>query len=132
YGPDRVPVPWTKSGVWVAPGTHGLFTGVLRDSAHWAGGVPTFDVFAPELQPYPQQVQRQQRRSTPSTDTLVPIEELFQLIEIFPDQRLLPDSAEAATRQLFAWTKANPTLTRRYPIADALSRARGGRADNCA
>lgn len=125
YAADCTPTPWTRSAAWVEPGTRGLFTGVLRDSAHWAGGVPTFDIFTPEMEPYPTQVQRQLRGRSLSTDSIVPIEELFQLIELFPEERLLTDSAEAATEQLFAWARANPTLTRRYPIAHALSLARG-------
>jgi hypothetical protein len=123
YGADCTPTPWTKSAAWAEPGSRGLFTAVLRDSTHWAGGVPTFDVFMPEFEPYPQQIRRQVRRSLPS-DSIVPMEELFDLIELFPDQRLLRDSAEAGTEPLFAWARANPTLTRRYPIADALRQAR--------
>ena len=125
YGADCTPTPWTRSAAWVEPGTRGLFTGVLRDSVHWAGGVPTFDIFTPEMEPYPKQVRRQSRGRRLPTDSIVPIDELFQLIELFPEERLLPDSAEAATKELFAWARANPTLTRRYPIAVALTWARG-------
>ena len=123
YGADCAPIPWTKSAAWVAPGTHGLFTGVLRDSAHWAGGVPTFDVFAPDFEPYPQRIDHQ-LGGRGAREGFVPAEELFDLMELFPDWRLLPDSAEAATRALFQWARANPELARRYPIADALNGAR--------
>jgi hypothetical protein len=123
YGADCTPIPWTKSAAWVAPGTHGLFTGVLRDSAHWAGGVPTFDVFTPDFDPYPQQVNRQRGRRRAQVE-IVPVEELFELMELFPDTRLLRDSAEAATAPLFRWARANPGLTGRYPIADVLYVAR--------
>jgi hypothetical protein len=124
YGPDCTPTPWTRSAAWVDAGTRGLFSGVLRDSVHWAGGVPTFDVFAPEFEPYPQRVERQRRGRSVPQDSMVSMEELFQLIELFPDQRLLPDSAEAATAALFAWARANPALNHRYPIANALTSAR--------
>lgn len=125
YGPDCTPTPWTRSAAWAAPGSRGLFTAVLRDFAHWVGGVPTFDVLTPEMEPYPQQMQRQLRGRSLPPDSIVPMEELFQLMELLPDQRLLPDSAEAATESLFAWARANPMLTGRYPIAAALSQARG-------
>ena len=124
YGADCTPTPWMRSAAWVEPGTRGLFTGVLRDSAHWAGGVPTFDVFSTRTEPYPRGVQQESRDRGLSADSIVPIEELFQLMELFPERRLLPDSAEAATEELFAWARANPTLTRRYPIAAVLSHAR--------
>ena len=126
YAADCTTTPWMRSAAWVEPGTRGLFTGVLRDSAHWAGGVPTFDVFAPETEPYPHGVLRLLRGLPFSADTFVPIEELFQLTELFPEQRLLPDSAEAATAELFAWARANPTLALRYPIAGVLWLARDG------
>ena len=122
YGPDCVPIPFRGSWAWLNAGTRGLFSsGVLRDSAHWAGGVPTFDVFAPQFEPYPQLLMP---RGSRSADASVPVDELFELMELFPADHLLPDSAEAATAPLFAWARANPGLTRRYPIADAISGAR--------
>ena len=124
YGADCTPTPWTRSAAWLEPGTRGLFTAVLRDSAHWAGGVPTFDIFTPEREPYPHRLRWQLRGRNLSADSIVPMEELFQLMELFPDQRLLPDSAEAATEQLFAWARTNPALARRFPIADVLTAAR--------
>ena len=124
YAADCTTTPWMRSAAWVEPGTRGLFTGVLRDSAHWAGGVPTFDVFSPQTEPYPRGVQRQLRGLRFSADSFVPVEEMFQLAQLFPEQRLLSDSADAATAELFAWARANPTLTRRYPIAGVLGMAR--------
>lgn len=124
YGPDCAPRPWMRSAAWMELETEGLYTATLRDSAHWAGGIPTYDVFAPQFQPYPQRIDRQ-RGSRRAPAAIVPLEELFELMELFPDYRLLPDSAEAATAALFRWARANPELTQRYPIADALAQARG-------
>ena len=122
YGPDCRPTPWMRSTVWVSAGTEGLFTAALRDSAHWAGGIPTYDVFAPEFQPYPQQVGRQRRIR--SQDATVPMDELFDLMELFPEDRLLRDSADVAVEPLFRWARENPALTQRYPIANVLAGAR--------
>ena len=123
YGADCTPTPWTRSAAWVATGERGLFTAELRDSAHWAGGLPTFDVFAPEFEPYQQKTQtRPLRRAV--ADSMVPIDELFQLMELFPDVRLLPDSADFATEALFMWARANPALAQRFPISHVVALAR--------
>ena len=123
YAADCTPTPWTRSAAWIDPGSEGLFTATLRDSSHWAAGIPTYDVFAPQFQPYPQRIDRQ-RGSRRAPVAIVPLEELFELMELFPDYRLLPDSADAATAPLFRWARTNPELTGRYPIADALVQAR--------
>jgi len=52
YGPDCHPVPWSRSARWVERGVRGLFFGSLRDTVHWVGGLPTFDVHSPESVPY--------------------------------------------------------------------------------
>src|ERR1043165_3930918 len=38
------PAPWGSSFLWRRLGTHGLYSAVLRDSTHWADGLPTYDV----------------------------------------------------------------------------------------
>ena len=121
YQPDCEIIPWRGAATWAAPGSRGLFTGILRDSAHWAGGLPTFDIFDPYHQPYPT---RSGRIRSASPDSIVPIDELFDLMALFPEQEALRDSPEAATAALFAWARANPAKARRYPIPLALSSSR--------
>jgi hypothetical protein len=119
YREDCETSAWTSGATWAQPGTRGLFTAILRDSAHWARGIPTFDVFDPYHQPYPHRSGRIR-----ASDSLVPIDELFQLMELFPEEQQLRDAPEAATARLFAWARENPAAARRYPIRLALSSAR--------
>src|SRR5688572_20321787 len=71
YREDCKTTMWTSGAAWAEVGARGLFTGILRDSAHWANGIPTFDVLVPQLQPYPQQLQRQLRGRSISLDSIV-------------------------------------------------------------
>jgi hypothetical protein len=122
YAADCTPTPWTSTSMWLDPGTRGLFMVTLRDSSHWVKGVPTFDVFTPEMVPYPQRAMMRGRRV--SADSMLSLEDAFALLDVLPEQRLLRDSAEKTTAPLLAWARANPQLAKRYPASDVLIRAR--------
>lgn len=118
YGPDCAPTLWARSFRWAAPGATGLFVAVLRDRAHWAGGVPTLDVHEPSWFPYTGRVPG---RSGPD-DGAPPLsaDELLGLYEVTPTGEEKRRDVEAATAPMLAWARRNPDLARREPAASAL------------
>lgn len=122
YGADCRTTIWTRSARWVRPGTRGLFVVSLRDSAHWVGGVPTFDMHSPESNPYPQQ--NSAYRSDPPTDSLLPIEDYFALLELLPTSDELDSSPTHAFAPILRWAERHPELARLYPASEMLGLAR--------
>jgi hypothetical protein len=122
YGANCTPTPWTGSARWLEPGTRGLFTATLRDRAHWAGGLPTFDVRSPDSVPYPQRRGRE-GFSVPA-DSLMSVEDYFSLLEMLPAPDRVESSAADAYRPLFRWAERQPELARRFPASQILSYAR--------
>lgn len=130
YVADCRPVRWSRSARWVTPGTRGFYWAILRDSAHWSGGLPTLDVHAPQFVPYPgasgfeRDVRLRRRRD--STFTMLTADELFALYDIFPEPRAYDDSTPrdpyAAVEPVLQWSRANPHLAERYPARDLISR----------
>ncbi|HEU4557961.1 MAG TPA: hypothetical protein VFS20_08935 [Longimicrobium sp.] len=118
YGADCGPTPWTRSARWVAPGTRGLFTATLRDPAHWAGGLPTFDVHTPGANPYPQTVHPD--RYDQEADSILSMDDYFSVLEILPSAEQANASAAEAFKPLFRWAEQRPELARRYPASDML------------
>jgi len=48
HAPDCMPVPWKGDHMWLKPGKLVFMRATLRDPAHWAGDLPTFDVIYPQ------------------------------------------------------------------------------------
>lgn len=96
---------------WARPGTRGLFRGELRPRAHWAGGVPTIDVFAPYDLPYT----GRPRFSVDTAAWLTPAE----LLGLYDAVRAAADAAGARTATR-AWARAHPVLARRAPATGVL------------
>ena len=122
YGPDCRPTPWTRSARWVAPGTRGLFTATLRDPAHWAGGLPTFDVHTPGGNPYPQAVAPGLHDRT--ADSILAVHDYFSVLEMLPTLEQARSSPAEAYQPLFRWAEQRPELARRYPASEILGYAR--------
>jgi hypothetical protein len=119
YGPMCNEVPWGNSFAWRRPGARGLYTATLRDSAHWAGGLPTYDVFVPQAEPYTNNPGGMGALgNVPDPQWLTP-EELFAVARRF---RTVKDTfeANAAKMALYAWADSNPQLARREPLAEGL------------
>ncbi|MEW5930168.1 MAG: hypothetical protein AB1941_22145 [Gemmatimonadota bacterium] len=123
YGPDCKPTPWAGSARWVEPGSRGLFVASLRDTAHWAGGLPTFDVHSPGSDPYPQRTMRR-GRSLPA-DSLLSVDDYFALMELLPHPDRVERAAADAYRPLLQWAERHPELARRYPASRILEIAGG-------
>lgn len=109
-------LPWTDAARWVEPGVRGLFTAMLRDSAHWVNGLPTFDVHAPFTSPYPSK-SRLGRRAADSTLT---IEELLEVLELRPLHEEARASPYLAFAPLRGWAGSHPDLARKEPAKQIL------------
>ncbi len=122
YGADCRTTIWMSSARWVEPGTRGLFTAALRDRAHWAGGLPTFDIFTPYSEPYPQNADS--NRGGEAADSLLSIEDYASLLETLPvlgDDDSFPAGGYDA---LFRWARERPALAAMYPAREMLDLAR--------
>ncbi|HEX8274991.1 MAG TPA: hypothetical protein VF615_20315 [Longimicrobiaceae bacterium] len=122
YGDDCRPAPWPESARWVEPGERGLFIAMLRDRAHWAGGLPTFDVYLPDANPFPQRPGRE--GSGVPADSLMSADDYFALMEILPTPERVKASAADAFRPLERWAERHPAPARRFPARDLLAHAR--------
>lgn len=58
YGPSCDPLPWSQSARWLSDADTGVFVGGLRAPEHWAAGLPTFDIGAPQFAYYPEAFDR--------------------------------------------------------------------------
>jgi hypothetical protein len=114
YGPDCRPLRWEGSARWLPPRRHGLYFARLRTREHWAGAVPTLDVFTPEAAPYPYlfgralpEVDEQGRRA------LSP-EELMGLYDALPPGPAAAH-ADAKLAPLRTWMRRHADLAAREP-----------------
>lgn len=114
-------IPWAGSARWAEPGTRGLFTALLRDRMHWAGGLPTLDVYTPDSQPYPQRG----RGAQLPPDSLLPVEDYFALIGLLPMRGQSDAPAAKEYLPVFQWAERHPGLAVRYPASRITAHARG-------
>jgi hypothetical protein len=113
-------VPWGSSFLWRRPTARGLYTAALRDSVDWAGGLPTYDVFVTEGQPYTDRPGGNGVTvPNPGPVPLTP-EELFAVARGF---RVVTNAqeAEAATMAMYLWADANPQIAKRSPLDESLN-----------
>lgn len=125
YGADCRTEPWVGNPRWVEPGTRGLFTAMLRDPAHWVDGLPTFDVFNPYSEPYPQRAEPERYSEGADDPLLLSIDEYFALIDLLPTEEEVDASAARAYAPLLAWARDNPELARRHPAKVMLQLVHG-------
>jgi hypothetical protein len=113
-------VPWGSSFLWRRPTARGLYTAVVRDSADWAGGLPTYDVFVTDGEPYTDRPGG--TGLTTATQGPPPLTpgELFAVARGF---RVVTNAqeAEAATMAMYLWAEANPQVAKRSPLDEALN-----------
>ena len=89
YAPDCMPAPWEGDDIWLAPGELVFVSAILRDPAHWADNVPTFDVIYPQnrvqsgIDESLQGLVNLERHTTPAERFATPAE-LFNLYEKLP------------------------------------------------
>lgn len=125
YNASCQPVYWGASARWLPPGARGLLDAELRDPAHWVGSMPTLDVFAPELTPYPwaSGYQRElsfDRAEAGPQDTILTADELLELIDVLPTVDRADVWSDSALAPLLAWARANPRLANRWPASNTV------------
>ena len=104
-----------------------MFTLRLRPEEDWSAGMPTFDAFMADLEPYPHALFfRRGYRGTDALQTqpsLTP-EEFFELYHGLPDRDLIRSDPAAAETQLEQWIEEHPHLAQKYPAPRILEWAR--------
>jgi hypothetical protein len=121
YGADCRPTPYARSARWVSEGVHGMFSATLRPKAEWVGGVPTLDVFTPELEPYPVGPNQQAARRREGADSALTLDDMLVLMDKLPDAEAMRRDPERASMPLYAWVRADTLRTRLYPVRQILS-----------
>jgi hypothetical protein len=107
YDPACAPLQWGSSARWIPPGTAGLFSASLRDSVHWADGIPTYDVHYTAPEPY---------RGAPTMMTPVQVMDLLSRLTVSDKWPAAPE----AFAPVLDWARANPELATRWPATDLL------------
>lgn len=118
YDESCHPTRYTRSYRWVQPGERGLFWARLRPREQWVDGLPTFDVRDPFPLPYTP------RRWAEGADSLLSIEQTFELIGLLPRSGDAQADPEAAYQPLLAWAAANPRLAGMRPASGVVDGAR--------
>jgi hypothetical protein len=124
YGADCQPTPYARSVRWVPAGTRGMYTASLRPKAAWVGGVPTLDVFAPELEPYPGGEMQQAAMRRAQADSALGVDDMLELMDRLPDPEAMRRAPVDASARLYAWVRARPARARMYPVNRILSSVR--------
>lgn len=122
-------VPWARSARWRATNDTVLIRAERRGAAHWAGGVPTFDVTA-----IPQSVYSGERwqalgtrmhfMSTADSSVLtLPVNsasELFEFLSRRPPAGALSTGDESVLDAMQVWALRNDAIARREPSRSML------------
>ena len=116
------PVPWARSARWVGAGERGVFEARLRDREHWAGDIPTFDVRAPQMVPYPAAIPRATR--TAYVGAALAPDELLELMDSLPTFEEFRRDPPRALARIEGWARAYPELAARFPARRTLDMAR--------
>jgi hypothetical protein len=126
------PTYWTGSAAWVTPNLSGFYTVTPRVRRQWVDGIPTFDAFAADLEPYPHGgFFRAGYRGTDALRTSPSLEprELFDLYDVLPIWEAFERRDSTAFARVVAWARDNPDLAVKYPaqrILENLDRRRRG------
>ena len=121
YSSDCRPVLTSQSAVWEAPGTRGVYFGELRSPAEWIGGVPTVDVFRPQMmRPYMRGVAPYMASRQFDTTAMLTEDAVLDLMDLVPPDSTLRRDPETASAKVFSWARANPERARFYPARDLL------------
>jgi len=118
---------WSRSAQWVPLGERGMFTVRLRPKSEWAEGLPTFDAFMADLEPYPLGIFfRRGYRGTGAlrTQPSLTAAEYFELYRALPDHHLMRQDPEAAAAMIVRWEQAHPEWAKKYPATEVLRWAR--------
>lgn len=110
YDPSCATAPWGSSPIWLPPGSLEAVVGRLRRREDWVDGVPTVDVFRPEL------VRGSGMRPGDWPGNVETAETLFSYYSALPSRDELERDPWGAVAPLRAWIQANPQSAARPPI----------------
>lgn len=110
YDPSCATVPWGSGATWLPPGSREAVVGRLRRREDWVDGVPTVDVFRPEL------VRGSGMRPGASRLNVETAETLFSYYAALPTRATLEQDPWRAVAPLRAWIQANQESAARPPI----------------
>lgn len=98
---------WALSARWVQPGIRALFTAIPRPREHWAGGLPTFDLYSAFHAP----------PDSGDQALVLSVDQLFGLLERLPLGPELAADPEGAYRPVLEWLRADPGRARLSPAS---------------
>lgn len=123
YAENCQPASWSRSARWVPVGEAGVYSVYLRSERDWVQGLPTFDAFVAEREPYPLGIAfRGLHRdpAVPAPQSWLTAAEYFELRRAWPDQGLIDQRPAAAAAALDRWEQAHPELAGKYPATELL------------
>ena len=123
YDPGCEPTYWTGSARWVAPDLTGFYTVTPRSSDQWVEGLPTFDAFAADLEPYPHGAFfRAGYRGTDALRTSASLSprEFFDMYAVLPTWEESKSRDSTAFERVSQWARNNSNLAVKYPASRIL------------
>lgn len=118
---------WNGSARWIRLRDPGMFVLMLRPEAQWAKGIPTFDAFMADLEPYPHgRFYQREERGTEALKTMPSLSaaEYFELYRALPQRETIRTNPAAARQALDQWEQSNPRLARKSPATKILDDVR--------
>jgi hypothetical protein len=109
-----------ESETWLAPGTRGVFWGVVRKRQEWIDGLPTIDVRFTQDQPFPHRPRMGPMLGLPDR---ISLEEFYSLLEALPTRSELSGSRRSRERghdRMLQWQADNPEAQFRFPAYQLL------------
>lgn len=120
YDPGCAPALWGRSFIWTTPDSVGVFTVQLRSREQWSAGIPTFDAFMADIEPYPFGLFYQEGYR--GTDAVakgngLSVLEFFDFYLALPAfRRYGPDSLQYH-KVVCDWARDHPEQARRFPAS---------------
>jgi hypothetical protein len=113
---------WSPSARWILPAEPGVFTVRLRPEVEWAQGLPTFDAFTADLQPYPHGLlfRKGYEGAELQTEPSLTAAEYYELYRRLPTQEMIQEQRVQAAAAVRAWAHANPAVAAKFPTARIL------------
>lgn len=127
YDASCEPVPWTRSAHWLRATDTLLVRGSRRDTAHWAGGLPTYDVWMVPNAIYAGRWWQANTRLGPVADTTVPVntpEELFETLLRLPRSADVLTGEEGVLDGIHTWAFEHPGIAAHDPSAQMIAGVR--------
>jgi hypothetical protein len=86
----------------------------LRSREHWVAGMPTFDIHAPQFQPFPY---RFGRFGDSAEAGVLSLEEMFELLEVLPVASRDTERTADLVQPLLRWAREHPESSRKFPAS---------------